>query len=87
MKKAAKMVNRYGHLYLVNQTMQDELNFLLQALSPESGNRFETPIAHLIPRIPTESIIGDRSLVVVTLKFWWHLSFPKEDTVPHICAL
>jgi hypothetical protein len=65
MKKAAKMVDRYGHLYLVNQTMQDELNFLLQALSPESGKRFETPIAHLIPRIPTATIIGDRSLVVV----------------------
>ncbi len=34
MKKDAKMVNRYGHLYLVNQTMQDKLKFLLQALSP-----------------------------------------------------
>jgi hypothetical protein len=83
MKKAAKMINRYSHLYLVNQTMQDELTFLPQALLPESGIRFETPVAHLIPRIPTASIIGNSSLIAcggysITLKFWWHLSFPKE---------
>jgi hypothetical protein len=44
MKKAAKMVNRYGHLYLVNQTMQNKLNFLLHALPPESKIRFKTLI-------------------------------------------
>ena len=83
MKKAAKMITRHKHNYLVNQTMRDELNFLSSALSPESGIKFETPIAHLIPRIPTASIIGDSSLVAcggysLTLGFWWHLSFPKE---------
>ena len=83
MKKAAKMITRHNHNYLVNGTMQDELNLLSSALSPESGIKFETPIAHLIPRIPTASIIGDSSLVAcggysITLRFWWHLSFPKE---------
>ena len=63
LKKATKMINKHGHLYLVNRTMRDELNFLSQALSPESGIKFETHIAHLIPRTPTASIIGDSSLL------------------------
>ena len=63
--------------------MQEELNFLSSALLPESGIKFETSIAHLIPRIPTASIIGDSLLVAcggysITLRCWWHLSFPKE---------
>ncbi len=39
------------HLYLINLTMQDELNFIANGLKPDSGIIFETPIAHLIPRI------------------------------------
>jgi hypothetical protein len=63
--------------------MQDKLNFLSQALLPESGIRFKTSIAHLIWIIPTASIIGINSLMAcggysITRKFWWHLSFPKE---------
>jgi hypothetical protein len=61
MKKAAKMVNNYNHFYLVNSTMREELIFISHALSPDSGIKFETPIAHLIPRMPTASIIGDSS--------------------------
>jgi hypothetical protein len=83
MKKAAKITNKHGHLYLANHIMQDELTFLSQALPPDSGIKFETPIAHLIPRTPAASIIDDNSLLAcggysITLKFWWHLSFPKE---------
>ncbi len=63
LKKATKMINKHGHLYIVNCTMRDELNFLSQALSPESGIKFETHIAHLIPRTPTALIIGDSSLL------------------------
>ena len=65
MKKAAKMVSKHGHLYLVNSTMQDELNFFSKALLPDSGIKFETPIAHLIPRTPTPTalIIGDSFLL------------------------
>jgi hypothetical protein len=74
MKKAAKMVNRNHATYLVNRTMQDELNFISDALKPDSGIKFETPIAHLIPRTPTASIVGDSSLLAcggysITLKF------------------
>jgi hypothetical protein len=83
MKKAAKMVNNCNHLYLVNPTMREEITFISHALAPDSGIKFETPIAHLIPRTPTASIIGDSSLLAcggysITLGFWWHLSFPEN---------
>ncbi len=76
------MVNRNNSTYLVNKTIQEELSFFADALKPDSGIKFETPIAHLIPRIPTASIIGDSSLLAcggysITLNFWWHFSFPK----------
>ena len=77
------MVNKHKHLYLVNSTMRNKLNFLSKALEPDSGIVFETPIGHLILRMPTTSIIGDSLLTtcggyLITLKFWWHLLFPKE---------
>jgi hypothetical protein len=83
MKMAAKMINKHKNLYLVNQTMRSQLNILSDALTPNSGIKLETPIVHLIPRVPTASIIGDSLLVacggyLITLKFWWHLSFPKD---------
>jgi hypothetical protein len=83
MKMAAKMINKHGNFNLVNQTMRSELIFLSDTLIPNSGIKFETPIVHLIPRVPTASIIGNSSLVAcggysINLKFWWHLSFPKD---------
>ena len=74
MKMAAKMIIRYNHNYRVNPTMCNELNFLLRTLLKDSGIIFETLIAHLIPRIPTASIVGDSSLSAdgeysITLKF------------------
>jgi hypothetical protein len=63
--------------------MMRELIFLSDALTPNLGIKVETPIAHLIPRVPTALIIGNSLLVAcggysITLKFWWHLSFPKD---------
>ncbi len=43
--------------------MREELNFIFDALKPDSGIVFKTPIAHLIPRIPMASIIGNSSLL------------------------
>ena len=83
MKKAANMITRNNHNYHVNPTMHEELNFISQALSKDSGITFETPIAHFILRIPTASIVGNSSLTAcgsysITLKFWWHLTFPSN---------
>ena len=92
MKKAAKMITRYNHNYHVNPTMHNALSFLSRTLSKDSGIVFETPIAHLISRIPTALIIGDSLLSAcgeysITLKFWWHLTFPSnvvERTLLHL---
>jgi hypothetical protein len=92
MKKAAKMITRYNNSYHVNQKMREELNFFLHTLLKDSGIIFETPIAHLIPRIPTASIVSDISLTAcggfsITLKFWWHLTFllnVVERTLLHL---
>ena len=83
MKMASKMVNKHGQKYLVNQTMRIKLTFLPDALEPSSGIKFVTPIAHLIPRTPTASVVGDSSLIAcggysIKLKFWWHLVLPNE---------
>jgi hypothetical protein len=83
MKSAARRVNWHNQLYPMNQTMREELTFIASALQPDSGIKFETSIAHLIPRTPMASVVGNSSLLgcggySVTLKFWWHLIFPKE---------
>jgi hypothetical protein len=44
MKQAAEMVNKHGQQYLVNATMQDKLNFIKKALSPNPGIKVETAI-------------------------------------------
>ena len=92
MKMAAKMVNHHKMTYPVNETMREELNFLQRALQPELNIKFETPIAHMIPREPKASLFGDSSLTgcrgySLELKFWWHIDFPieiVERTLLHI---
>jgi hypothetical protein len=46
-RRRKNLVNKHTHLYLVNMTLQVELIFFSHALSPGSGIKFETPIAHL----------------------------------------
>ena len=75
MKKAAKMVNKRNHLYLLNSTMQDELIFISHALLLESGIKFETLIAHLmIPVLaqPTNLVKKHKDLIII-------LHWVKED--------
>jgi hypothetical protein len=72
--------------------MRKELDFIQQALRPDSGINFKTPIAFLIPRTPTALAFGDSSLLAcggysTEFKFWWHLAFPQEiveKTLLHI---
>ena len=63
LKLAAKLINNNMHLYSVNETMREELEFIRQALDDDSGIKFETPIAFIIPRMPTARLFGDSSLL------------------------
>jgi hypothetical protein len=85
LKLAVKLVNNNKHLYLysVNETMREELEFIRQALDNDSGIKFETPIAFIIPRMPTACLFGDSSLLScggysIQLRIWWFLPFPEE---------
>jgi hypothetical protein len=83
LKLAAKLINNNKHLYSVNDTMREELDFIRQALDDDSGIKFETPIAFIIPRMPTASLFGDSSLLScggysIKLRIWWFLPFPEE---------
>ena len=62
LKIAAQMVNRHKQIHLINKTMQAEIDFIHQALKEDSGISFEVLIAFIIPRTPTASLFGDRSL-------------------------
>ena len=83
LKLAAKLVNNNKHLYTINETMREELDFIRQALDDRSGIKFETPIAFIIPRMPTACLFGDSSLLScggysIQLKIWWFLPFPEN---------
>jgi hypothetical protein len=83
LKTAAKLVNNNKHMYIINGTMQEELDFIRQALQENSGINFETPIAFIIPRIPAALLFRDSSLqscgsYPLELKIWWCVQFSQE---------
>ncbi len=92
LKTTAKLVNSHKQVYLFNNTMQAELEFIRQAIANDSGIVFEVPIAFIIPRTSAASLFGDSSLQAcggysTTLKFWWYTSFPDNiirQTLLHI---
>jgi hypothetical protein len=60
-----------------------EIEFFCDNLKHKSGIGWETPIAHLIPRTPFATMIGDSSLegaggFWIELGCWWHIRFPDE---------
>ncbi len=70
-------------LLRVYTTMRAEIEFFRDKLKPDSGIDWETPIAHIIPRTPFATTVGDSSLegaggFSIKLGFWWHIQFPNE---------
>jgi hypothetical protein len=63
LKTAAKMVNLNKTVYPISKMMKEELDFICQALCKNLGFELETPIAFLIPRMPTSMVFGDSLLV------------------------
>jgi hypothetical protein len=64
LKTVATLVNHHKQYYLINETMQAEIEFIHQALRENSWAKFEVPIAFIIPRTPSAFLFGDSSLRV-----------------------
>ncbi len=63
--------------------MQQEIAFFHEKLQQSSGILWETPIAHIIPRMPTATAFGGSWLegeggYFISLEFWWHIMFPDK---------
>jgi len=52
-KRAAHLVHHAKFQYNINKTMRQGIKFFREKLLPESNIAWETPIAHIIPRTPT----------------------------------
>jgi hypothetical protein len=83
MKRAAKLAHHASYQYNINRTMCYKIEFFCKKLKPDSGIKWEMPVAHLIPRMPFATTIGDSSSegaggFSVTLGFWWHIHFPDK---------
>ena len=83
LKQTAKLVHHSRYKYNINKTMRLEIDFFREKLHPDSEIRWESPIAHIIPRMPTFTTFGDSCLegaggYSTSLGFWWHLPFPEN---------
>jgi hypothetical protein len=80
---ASKMGNSHSQVYLINETICKELNFIWQALHKDFKITFGVPIAFIILRNPTASLLGDCLLLScggysLDLQFWWFMPFPDK---------
>jgi hypothetical protein len=63
--------------------MRHKLDSFQVKLKPNLGINWETPIVHLILRMPFATKVGNISLdgaggFSIALRFWWHLTFPNK---------
>ena len=77
------MVHHSKYKFFINLSIQQEIKFFCNKLQPNLTILWETPIAHVIPRMPTATAFGDSCLkgargYSIELGFWWHINFPKE---------
>jgi hypothetical protein len=82
-KKAAQQINRCNNEYFIPKTMCREIEFLREALHPDSGIEWSTPIAHLIQRDPSAEGCSDACLEAgggfsIKLRFIWFLTWPVD---------
>ncbi len=82
MKKAAHLVHHAKFKYNINKMMRQEIVFFCKKILLESGIAWETPIAHILTRMPTFTSFGDSCLkgaggYSIMLGFVWHIPFPK----------
>ena len=82
-KKAAQQLHRCDNEYFIPKTMRREIEFLREALHPNSGIKWATPIGHLIPRDPTAEGCSDACLEAgggfsMEMRFIWFLTWPTD---------
>jgi hypothetical protein len=81
MKHAATLTHHASYQYNINKTMHYQIEFFCNKLKPDSGIKWETPIAHLIPRMPFATTIGD-SLLKGAGRFFHHLGILVAHSFP-----
>ena len=77
------MVHHSKYKFIINLSMRQEIEFFRDKLQPNMSILWETPIDHVIPRLPTATAFGDSCLegaggYSTELGFWWHIEFPEE---------
>jgi hypothetical protein len=82
-KRAARQVHHAKFEFNINKTMRQEIDFFCEKILPRSNIKWETPIAHIIPWMPTFTSFGDSCLegaggYSTLLGYWWHIPFPEE---------
>jgi hypothetical protein len=91
LKRSAKLVHQACYQYNIYNMMRQEIEFFHEKLAPTSAVCWKSPIAHIIPHMPTFTTFGDSCLkgagrYSISLGFWWHLPFPdkiKSHTLLH----
>jgi hypothetical protein len=86
-KRSAKLVHQLRCQYNITKSMHQEIEFFCKKLLPNSATHWESPIAHIIPRMLTFITFGDSCLegageYSLSLGFWWHLPFPEDVKLP-----
>jgi hypothetical protein len=61
-KRSAKLVHQFRCQYNITKSMRQEIEFFCKKLLPTSNIRWEFPIAHVIPRMPTFTAFGNSCL-------------------------
>jgi hypothetical protein len=82
-KRVTRQVHHAKFEFNINKTMHQEIYFFCKKLLPESNIKWEIPIAHIIPRMPTLTSFGDSCLegaggYSTSLGYWWHIPFPDK---------
>ena len=79
-------VARHPHLHpkphFINKTLRKELRLIRRVLSDDRFSK-NTPISHLISRVPIATAYGDSSLDAAggfcpELGFWWYIEWPQN---------
>lgn len=92
LKKEAKMVHKSPRTFPVVATLEAEVAFFRDALRPDSGIAFDSPLSHAIKRQSNLLTAGDSCLVSgggfsTVMQFVWYLDYKPEvvnRTLKHI---